>query len=159
LGIVYGLLTAVCYAVSSNCIRRGQALGFPRFHGIVVAYSSGLIYVLVYMTASGKLGVFAKTPPRFFWLLFVAGVFSFLATACMYTALRLSPVSKVVPINACYPMAAALLAKVLLGDYLNGLMVAGILMVAVGVTVSQLPSRRAVVSAAGAGTPERVTRV
>jgi len=60
-----------------------------------------------------------------------------LAMVFMYTALRLSPLSKVIPINAAYPAVAAVAAWLIFGDTLNALMFVGIVLVAIGVVWSQ----------------------
>lgn len=137
LGLLFGLLTACCWAASTSFFTKGQRLGVARFKGILTQYLSGLVFILFYILVSNRVDVFWTTPANFYYMILLAGVFSVVATILMYTAVRLSPMSKVIPINASYPALAAILAAIFLKENLSIVIFTGIILVAVGVVISQ----------------------
>jgi bacterial/archaeal transporter family protein len=137
LAVPYGLLTACCYAFSTAFFTKGQKLGASRFKGIATAYTSGIIFLVIYMLATGKINVFSTTPGKFYYMILIAGILASMATIFMYTAVRLAPMSKVIPINTSYPALTAIIAALFLGEKLNVLIMAGIILIIVGVTISQ----------------------
>jgi uncharacterized membrane protein len=137
LGVPYALLTAFCYALSTAFFTKGQRLGASRFKGIATAYTSGIIFLVAYMLATGKINVFSTTPTTFYYMILLAGVLGSMATIFMYTAVRLAPMSKVIPINTCYPALTAIIAAFFLGEKLNFFIMLGIILIIIGVTISQ----------------------
>jgi bacterial/archaeal transporter family protein len=137
LGVPYGLLTACCYAFSTAFFTKGQKLGASRFKGIATAYTSGIIFLLIYMLVTGRMNVFSVTPSKFYYMILIAGILASMATIFMYTAVRLAPMSKVIPINTCYPALTAIIAGLFLGEKLNVFIMGGIILIIVGVTISQ----------------------
>ena len=137
-GIPYGLLAALGWAGSTLLIRKGQTEGINRYVGLFMQFSSALVGLLIVILATKRLSLFMQvTPETYMYLAISAFLAGILGMVCMYTALKLSPVERVIPIVASYPVLAALGGALFLGNYLNGGMMGGIVLVASGVAVCQ----------------------
>lgn len=137
LGLVFALLTACCWALSTACFTKGQQMGAARFKGMFRQYLSALVFSLIFLLIINRARLIWTTPANFYYMLFAAASFSVVAMIFLYTAVRLSPMSKVIPINAGYPALAAVLAAIFLKENLSAVVLLGIALVAVGVVVSQ----------------------
>jgi drug/metabolite transporter (DMT)-like permease len=71
--------------------------------------------------------------------LLTSGVLSgVLAIYCMFTALRLMAVARVYAFSSLTPLVATLFAHFFLHEYLNGLMFGGVVLVSIGVILTQV---------------------
>ena len=137
LGIVFALITACCWAFSTLFYNKGQKEGGGRSWGIFTQYFSGSIFLLLFMLATNRISAFSTTPPAIYATLLGSGTFSFIATFALYTAVRYSPMSKILPINTSYPVLTAIVAWLFLGETMNWMIAVGIVLVVVGITLSQ----------------------
>lgn len=137
IGLLLGLLTACCWALSTACFTKGQKMGAARFKGMFTQYLSALVFALIFLLIINRIHVVWTTPAHFYYMLITASLFSVAAMIFLYTAVRLSPMSKVIPINASYPALAAILAAIFLKENLSLIIFIGIILVAVGVVISQ----------------------
>ncbi len=137
-GIPYGLLAALGWAGSTLLIRKGQTEGINRYVGLFMQFSAALVGLLIVILATQRGGLFTQVTPETYMYLAVSALLAgILGMLCMYTALKLSRVERVIPIVASYPVLAALGGALFLGNYLNGGMMGGIVLVALGVVVCQ----------------------
>ncbi|MBE0634793.1 DMT family transporter, partial [Candidatus Bipolaricaulota bacterium] len=137
-GIPYGLVAALGWAGSTILIRKGQTEGINRYVGMFMQFTAALVGLLIVIALTQRGNLFAQIPTEtYLYLILSAIVAGVLGMICMYTALKLSPIEKVVPIIAGYPVLAALGGALFLGNYLNLGMMGGIVLVAAGVAVCQ----------------------
>ena len=86
----------------------------------------------------GRLGLLVTTPRRAVLALLVSGVLSgVIAIYCIFTALRLMEVARVYALTSLTPLVATLFAHFFLDEYLNLTMLAGVVLISVGVTLTQ----------------------
>lgn len=138
LGFPYALLAGLCWATTMTLVKAGQTSGVSRFKGYLAQHIVPFITIIPIMALRGNLNLLTESPFTFYVALFMSGLLgSTLAMIFMYTALRFSPLSKVIPINAAYPAIAAIAAWLIFKDSLNVLMLIGIAFVALGVVYSQ----------------------
>lgn len=138
MGVVYALITAFCWAFSTLSYNKGQQMGVDRTVGMFTQYFSGSIIVVIFMACTGRLGSFAATSPAIYATLLGSGLFSTVATFSLYTAVRYAPMSKILPINISYPALCAVVAWLFLGESMNIWIALGIVMVILGVILSQV---------------------
>ncbi|MGD9015095.1 MAG: GRP family sugar transporter [Candidatus Omnitrophota bacterium] len=58
---------------------------------------------------------------------------SFVAQICFYHSLKISEVSRVVPISGTYPLIAFILGVLFLGESINPVKIAGVLLIIIGI--------------------------
>jgi len=61
-----------------------------------------------------------------------------IAIYCIFSALRLMEVGRVYAISSLTPLVATLFARFFLHEYLNLLILSGVLLISVGVTLTQI---------------------
>lgn len=134
--IPFGLIAAFGWAGSTVLIRKGQTAGIDRYVGLSIQFLTALLGLLIVILCTNRGALFLQTPARTYGCLFVSALLAgVLGMVCMYIALALSPVERVIPIVACYPVLAAIAGALFLGNYLNVGMVTGIVLVAGGVAI------------------------
>lgn len=137
--IPLALFTAFTYAVSGVLWRDGQLRGAHQSTAILLQFVTSLAVALGGLTALGRLALVVTTAWHDLLALLASGVLSgIIGIYCMFTALRLMAVARVYAFSSLIPLVAALFAHFFLGEYLNLLMLAGVLLVSVGVTLTQL---------------------
>jgi len=137
LGIFFALITACCWALSTLFYNIGQKKGAGRSAGMATQYLSGAIFLVIWMGISGRFNVFAATPGAIYGTFLCSALLSTVATFGLYTAVRFSPMSKILPINTSYPAICAVVAWLFLGETMNIWIALGIILVIVGITFSQ----------------------
>lgn len=138
LGFPFALLAGLCWAATMTLVKKGQTDGISRFKGYLAQHIVPIILIIPLMAVLGRMDAVTGLTSEFFVALFLSGILGgTLAMTFMYTALSLSPLSKVIPINAVYPALAAIAAWLIFGDALNVLMLVGMALVAAGVIWSQ----------------------
>ena len=137
LGIIYALITACSWAFSTLFYNKGQKLGGGRSWGMFTQYFSGAIFLLIFMGLTGRYSAFSATPGAIYATFLGSALLSTIATFGLYTAVRFSPMSKILPINTSYPALCAIVAWLFLGESMNILIGGGIILVIIGVTLSQ----------------------
>lgn len=137
--IPFGLLGAVGWAGSTVLIRKGQTEGVDRYVGMFLQFLAASVGLAIVVAATGRVALFAATSlETYACIVGSAALSGILGMTCMYTALHLAPVNRVIPVIAGYPVLAAIAGAVLLGNYLSALMVVGVLVVSVGVVICQV---------------------
>ena len=137
LGVIFALITALCWALSTLFFTKGQKAGAGRSIGMFLQYFSGAIFLLIFILCTDRVSLFTTIPGHFYGALLIAASFSAFAMIFLYTAVRLGRMSKILPINTSYPALTAIIAWLFLGESMNVYIAAGIVMVIIGVTISQ----------------------
>ena len=136
--IPLALFTALTYGVSGVLWRDGQLRGAHQSTAILLQFTTSVAVGLAGLAAMGRLGLLVTTPRRAALALLVSGVLSgVIAIYCIFTALRLMEVARVYAFTSLTPIMATLSAHFFLGEYLNLTMLAGVVLISVGVTLTQ----------------------
>ena len=137
--IPLALFTALTYGISGVLWRDGQLRGAHQSTAILLQFTTSMAVAVAGMLALGRWESLGATAVRDVAALLASGVLSgIVGIYCMFTALRLMTVARVYAFSAMTPLAAALFARLFLREYLNVLMLAGILLVSAGVALTQI---------------------
>ncbi|MBZ5561411.1 MAG: DMT family transporter [Acidobacteriia bacterium] len=137
--IPLALFTALSYGVSGSLWRDGQLHGAHQSTAILLQFVTSVGVAFLWLVALGRAAALVHTSTRDVAALLASGVLSgIVGIYCMFTALRLMAVTRVYAFSALNPLVAALLARFFLHEYLNLPMLAGILLVCVGVALTQI---------------------
>ncbi len=137
--IPLALFTALTYGISGVLWRDGQLRGAHQSTAILLQFTSSVAVGFAGLAAMGRLGLLVATSWRGLVALLVSGVLSgIIAIYCMFTALRLMEVARVYAFSSLTPLVATFFAHFFLGEYLNLLMLGGVLAISVGVTLTQI---------------------
>lgn len=132
-------LAAVSYGVSGVLWRDGQLRGAHQSTAITVQFVSSVGVGLIGLLVSGHGRALAS--------LSVGGLADFLGSGiasgvvaiyCIFTALRMLEVARVYAVSSLTPLAATLFARIFLHEELNPFSLAGVLIVCLGVTLTQV---------------------
>ena len=136
--IPFGLLGAVGWAGSTVLIRKGQTEGIDRYVGMLLQFSAALVGLLLVVLLTQRGGLLLSMSSRTYGCIAVSALLSgVLGMICMYTALKLAPVNRVIPIISGYPVIAAIAGALWLGNFLSAAMIASMVFVACGVVICQ----------------------
>jgi drug/metabolite transporter (DMT)-like permease len=137
--IPLGFGTALAYGVSGVLWRDGQLRGAHQSTAILLQFSTSVAVGLVGLLIAGRNPALLTTNWRALAALLTSGVLSgVLAIYCMFTALRLMAVARVYAFSSLTPLAATLFAHFFLHEFLNLLMLLGIVLVSIGVILTQI---------------------
>ncbi len=137
--IPLALFTALSYGVSGSLWRDGQLHGAHQSTAILLQFVTSVGVAFLWLVVLGRAAALLHTATRDVAALLASGVLSgIVGIYCMFTALRLMAVTRVYAFSALNPLVAALLARFFLHEYLNLPMLAGILLVCVGVALTQI---------------------
>jgi drug/metabolite transporter (DMT)-like permease len=137
--IPLALTTALTYGISGVLWRDGQLRGAHQSVAIFLQFTTSVGVALAGLVVAGR-HPNLQTPNWFALGDFLAsGVLSgVFAIYCMFTALRLMAVARVYAFSSLTPLVATLFAHFFLHEFLNGLMLAGIVFVSLGVILTQV---------------------
>lgn len=134
-----GFTTALTYGISGVLWRDGQLRGAHQSVAIFLQFVTSVAVGLIGLLLSGRLAMLRAAPPHALFALLTSGVLSgVLAIYCMFTALRLMAVARVYAFSSLTPLVATLFAHFFLHEFLNLLMLAGIVLVSMGVILTQI---------------------
>jgi drug/metabolite transporter (DMT)-like permease len=137
-------LAAISYGVSGVLWRQGQLRGAHQSTAILLQFVTSVAVGLIGLAVSGRGALLGTTPLHslinFLESGFLSGV---IAIYCIFTALRLVEVARVNAISSLTPLTAVLFARVFLHEYLNLPMLAGVILICGGVTVTEIFRGRA----------------
>jgi len=137
--IPLALFAAVLYGVSGVLWRAGQLRGAHQSTAILLQFVTSVTVALAGLAALGRWASVAATPRHDVAALLSSGVLSgVVGIYCMFTALRRMAVARVYAFSSLTPLVAALFAHFFLDEYLNLVMLAGILLVSAGVALTQI---------------------
>lgn len=131
--------TALTYGISGVLWRDGQLRGAHQSVAIFLQFVTSVAVALAGLLVAGRLTMVEAAPGRALLALLASGVLSgVFAIYCMFTALRLMAVARVYAFSSLTPLVATLFAHFYLHEFLNWLMLAGILLVSIGVILTQV---------------------
>ena len=133
------LFTAATYGISGVLWRDGQLRGAHQSTAMLTHSLTSLAVAVVGLGALVRWPALAATSARDVAALLTSGVLSgVVGIYSMFIALRRMSVARVYALRALTPLVAALFAYFFLHEYLSALMLAGILLVSVGVGLTQI---------------------
>jgi drug/metabolite transporter (DMT)-like permease len=131
--------TALAYGISGVLWRDGQLRGAHQSTAIFLQFSTSVLVGLAGLIALGHGQALLGTSWRSLLALLCSGVLSgVLAIYCLFTALRLMAVARVYAFSSLTPLVATLFAHFFLHEYLNGLVLGGVVLVSIGVVLTQV---------------------
>ncbi len=134
-----GLTTALSYGISGVLWRDGQLRGAHQSVAIFLQFITSVVAGFAGLLVAGRLPMLETATWRALAALLASGVLSgVFAIYCMFTALRLMAVARVYAFSSLTPLVATLFAHFFLHEFLNGLMLVGILLVSIGVILTQI---------------------
>ena len=137
--IPLGFTTALTYGISGVLWRDGQLRGAHQSVAIFLQFITSVVVGFAGLVVAGRLPTLHTATWRALAALLASGVLSgVLAIYCMFTALRLMAVARVYAFSSLTPLVATLFAHFFLHEFLNGLMLAGIVLVSIGVILTQI---------------------
>jgi drug/metabolite transporter (DMT)-like permease len=137
--IPLALFTALTYGVSGVLWRDGQLRGAHQSTAIFLQFTTSMIVAAGGLTLLGRWQALGRAPVHDLGALLASGVLSgIIGIYCMFTALRLMAVARVYAFSSLTPLVATLFAHFFLGEYLNAVMLLGVLLVSVGVALTQI---------------------
>jgi len=141
-------LAAVSYGVSGVLWRDGQLRGAHQSTAITLQFISSVGVGLGGLLVSGHGRALAALRVGSLADFIGSGLASgVVAIYCIFTALRLLEVARVYAISSLTPLVATLFARFFLHEQLNLLVFAGVVMVCLGVTLTQVFRRRSAAQA------------
>ena len=137
--IPLALGTALTYGISGVLWRDGQLRGAHQSVAIFLQFITSVTVAVVALVVAGRLPTLHAAPWRALAALLASGVLSgVFAIYCMFTALRLMAVARVYAFSSLTPLVATLFAHFFLREFLNWMMLAGIVLVSIGVILTQI---------------------
>jgi drug/metabolite transporter (DMT)-like permease len=137
--IPLALTTALTYGISGVLWRDGQLRGAHQSVAIFLQFITSVAVAFAGMLVAGRLPTLQTANWRTLGAFLTSGVLSgVIGIYCMFTALRLMAVARVYAFSSLTPLVATLFAHFFLHEFLNGLMLAGIVLVSIGVILTQI---------------------
>jgi drug/metabolite transporter (DMT)-like permease len=137
--IPLGLTTGLTYGVSGVLWRDGQLRGAHQSVAIFLQFLTSVVVAFAGLIVTGQLAALQTATRHALGALLASGVLSgVVAIYCMFTALRLMAVARVYAFSSLTPLVATLFAHFFLREYLNWPMLAGIVLVSLGVILTQV---------------------
>ncbi len=137
--IPLALVTALSWGVAGALWRDGQLRGAHQSTAILVQFGVGIAFSILILASVGRLGAISAARTRDLLALLTGGLLSgIVAIYCIFTALRLMSVGRVYILNSLTSLLAALLGYMVFGEFLNGFMLAGIVLISLGVVLVEV---------------------
>ncbi len=133
------LFTALTYGISGVLWRDSQLRGAHQSTAILLQFIASESVALLGLAVMGKVHLIVASGGRDLAALLSSGVLSgIIAIYCLFTALRLMAVARVFAFSSLNPIFAALFAHFFLHEYLSLPMLTGVLLVSIGITLTQV---------------------
>jgi drug/metabolite transporter (DMT)-like permease len=137
--IPLALSTGLTYGISGVAWRDGQLRGAHQSVAIFLQFATSITVSIAVLLIAGHGSSLHTTTWRAMTALLASGVLSgVLAIYCMFTALRLMAVARVYAFSSLTPLVATLFAHFFLHEFLNLIMLLSIVLVSVGVILTQV---------------------
>jgi drug/metabolite transporter (DMT)-like permease len=137
--IPLAFFTAISYGLSGVLWRDGQLRGAHQSTAIFLQFTTSVLVGLVGWVALARGPALLDINWQSILALLTSGVLSgVLAVYCLFTAFRLMAVARVSAFSSLTPLLATLFAHFFLHEYLNGLVFGGVLLVSIGVLLTQV---------------------
>jgi len=137
--IPLALFTALTYGISGVMWRDAQLRGAHQSTAILLQFIASEFIALLGPAIVGKTGLIFSTAAQNMLALLGSGVLSgIIAIYCYFMALRLMAVARVYAFASLSSLIAVLFARVFLHEHLNWFILAGVVLVSVGITLTQV---------------------
>lgn len=137
--IPLALFTALTWGISGVLWRDGQLRGAHQSTAILLQFTASEAVALIGLVVMGRTHLIGVTAGQNLAAFLASGVLSgIVAIYCLFTALRLMAVARVYAFASLNPIVAALFAHFFLHEYLNLLMLTGVVLVSSGITLTQV---------------------
>jgi drug/metabolite transporter (DMT)-like permease len=138
LGALYGLLTGLVWAISSNVgsylLRRGTSI----FTLIGITISMSALVLTLILAVDTRLAAFGSFSASAYWLLLLSGLFLGVAQYCLFKAFQLTSIASASTVKVLDIVVASAVAVLWLGETMNVPIAVGILLIVGGIVVVQL---------------------
>jgi drug/metabolite transporter (DMT)-like permease len=138
LGLLYAMLTALCFAVGANLSRFLIPRGLDVFSVLGLTNVGTLLVLGVALSASGRFDTLVTFSAAEVWRLFLAGGLSGLASIALFTAFAFTTVASATTLMSLNTGLAALIAVVALSEAINWPVAAGLVLIVGGALVVQM---------------------
>lgn len=137
--IPLALFTAIAFGVSGVFWRIGQLRGADQSTGIFINIVAAEIIALLGLMWFGRIEALFETSAQDLSALFAGGILSgIVGLYGLFTSLKFLSVTRAYALASLTPLTAAILAYVFLNEHINLQMMAGIVMVTLGVALVQI---------------------
>jgi drug/metabolite transporter (DMT)-like permease len=137
--IPLALFTALTWGISGVMWRDAQLRGAHQSTAILLQFVASEVVALMGPAIMGKTGLILTTAAHNLLALLGSGVLSgIIAVYCYFMALRLMAVARVYAFAALSPIIAVVFARVFLHEHLSWLIVTGVVLVSIGITLTQV---------------------
>jgi transporter family protein len=127
------IVTAILWG-SSPIIEKSALDGANPLVGVTIRSLAISVVLIIIMLLSGRMHEVLNNPLKNTVLFCVSGLIAgLLGMLTYFHALRIAPASKVVPIAGAYPLVAAILGAVILGENVTFIRILGTLLIITGV--------------------------
>lgn len=132
------LVSAMTWGIGGVLWRDGQLRGAHQSTSIFLQFSSSIFLTILVLALMGRLEAIAEASGRDLLILSGSGILSgIIGVYCMFMALRLMSVARVYTLYSLVTIVSVVLAYVVLGEYINRVMLIGILLTCFGVVLVQ----------------------
>jgi drug/metabolite transporter (DMT)-like permease len=135
--VPFALGVGFCWALAGVLLTYNLRRGVDGYQALTISTLAGVITINAYLLFTGDMDLYAGTPQGLLLTLLVAGTFSAVALASLTTALDLTTVASATTLNSIQVALGPLIAWVFLGEDMNLVIAAGILLILVGVILVQ----------------------
>lgn len=135
--VPFALAAGVCWALVGVLLTYNMRRGVDGYQALAISTLVGVTTINGYLLVTGDMGLYASTPRDVLLSLLVAGTFSAVALLSLTTALRLTTVVSATTLNSLQVALGPLIAWLFLGEDMNLVVVAGILLILLGVVLVQ----------------------
>lgn len=135
MAIPLALIAGLGWSLGTVLWRKGLVNGTNKWVGMSIHYPMAWLAVIVYLMITGQMSAF-NMPMKSAAAFAGSGVFSGVIAVTMFmNALNVIPVAKANIIKSSYPVLAAVFAWILFKEYLNVVMIVGIIITIVGLGI------------------------
>lgn len=135
--VPFALGAGVCWALVGVLLTYNMRRGVDGYQALAISTIVGVTTINGYLLVTGDMSLYASTPRDVLLSLLVAGAFSAVALLSLTTALRLTTVVSATTLNSLQVALGPLIAWLFLGEDMNLVIVAGILLILLGVVLVQ----------------------
>jgi drug/metabolite transporter (DMT)-like permease len=137
--IPLALFTALTFAISGVLWRDAQLRGAHQSTAILLQFVASEFVALIIPALMGKTGLILSSAGQNMLALLGSGIFSgIISIYCYFMALRLMAVARVYAFASLNPLIAVLFARFFLHEHLNWIMLYGVVLVSIGITLTQV---------------------
>lgn len=138
LGLLYALVTALCFAVGANLNRYLIPRGVDVFSLLGITNAGALVVLGVGLWASGRLDTLTAFSAGEVWRLFLAGGLSGLGSITLFTAFAFTTVASATTLKSLDTGLASLIAVFALSEAINWPVGLGLVLIVGGALVVQM---------------------